>query len=239
VADTTKNRVAWFNASTLSYTGQWTAQSTLQAPIAIAQAPGAPGNIYVSEYPSTTIVEFSSDGASNTRHDYAALQGHSNDVYSSGLAVASNGNVFAPQYHATRVYMWDAAISASIKLQAPSDVSGAWFVWGAAADRRKRRVLLPDFNGGRVHAYSETGDFVQTLITGLTTPINVAVGPTGDIYVVELSSDKLKKFDGNGVFLGLYAGQVADLPLDVAVGPDGAVYLPELYGYRVFEITCM
>jgi DNA-binding beta-propeller fold protein YncE len=153
--------------------------------------------------------------------------------------VASNGNVFAPQYAAAKVYMWDAAISASIKLQAPSYGSGAWSVWGAAADRRKRRVHLPDYHGGRVYAYDDTGAFLQTLITGLTTPTNVAVGPTGDIYVVEAWSGKLQKFDGNGVFLGLYAGQVADFPLNVAVGPDGAVYVPEFHGYRVFEITCM
>jgi hypothetical protein len=245
LADHYNNRVAWFNASTLSYTGQWTAQSTLQLPLAIAQAPGAKGNIYVSEVPPTTgtiggtIVEFASDGTSYTRHDYATLPGHNNDVVTSGLAVASNGNVFAPQFWRGSVYMWDATISTSTKLQAPSDVSGEWKVWGAAADRRKRRVLLPDINGGRVHAYTDTGAFLQTLITGLTTPTNVAVGPTGDIYVVEVLSGKLKKFDGNGMFLGLYAGQVPTFTHDVAVGPDGAVYLPEYYDFRVHKITCM
>jgi hypothetical protein len=249
VADILKNRVAIFSASDLSFKDQWRFTSgtdPIYEPVAIAQAPGANGNVFISRWNDAAdyVMKFDHEGTYLGQHRFKwpAM---------TGLAVTNN-NVFATSFYHGGVVMLNLTSLSSVELPPPP---GGWVSnpWGIAADRRKGRVLVPDIGQNAcVHVYSENGEYVQALICGFYQPFNIAVGPAGEIYVLEsfntveysngivtvYGTSKLKKFDTNGAFIGEYGGALPGAYY-AAVGADGAVYVPEWFGGRIHKITCM
>jgi uncharacterized protein (TIGR03663 family) len=76
----------------------------------------------------------------------------------------------------------------------------------------------------------------------LSNPRNVAVGPDGNVYVLDTNNHRVQVFDANGQFLRMWgsegagAGQLQE-PWGIAVGPNGFVYVADTWNHRVVKFT--
>jgi S1-C subfamily serine protease len=68
------------------------------------------------------------------------------------------------------------------------------------------------------------------------------VGPDGTVYVLDVSKNRVRRFDADGTFLGAWGtegnspGEFHD-PQSIAVGPDGSVYILDTGNTRVDRFT--
>ena len=73
-----------------------------------------------------------------------------------------------------------------------------------------------------------------------TDPRNVAVGPDGEIFVLDSGNHRVQEFDADGQFLrtwgtqGAGSGQLNE-PWGIAVGPDGLVYVADTWNHRIVK----
>ena len=68
----------------------------------------------------------------------------------------------------------------------------------------------------------------------------VALDPSGDVYVVDAFNRRLQKFTPDGDLLALWDPDDPDLvyPSGVALGPDGIVFMSEFYANRIQTVRC-
>lgn len=81
----------------------------------------------------------------------------------------------------------------------------------------------------------------------LDTPAGIAVGQDGTIYVLNAGNARIDRFDAEGVFLGIWSGQV-EAPLQLSwngtqggtgmhVGPDGLIYIADTWNHAVVVVN--
>ena len=76
----------------------------------------------------------------------------------------------------------------------------------------------------------------------LSSPVDVAVGSDGSIYVAEAGNHRVQKFDASGASVTVWGSEgTADgqfeFPLGIAIGPDGYVYVADVQNHRIQKFT--
>ena len=68
-------------------------------------------------------------------------------------------------------------------------------------------------------------------------PVDIAAGPDGSIFVVDAVTHRLQKFDAGGNYLAAVTLPLTETedsgPWGLAVAPDGAVYVADTFGWRI------
>jgi hypothetical protein len=142
----------------------------------------------------------------------------SGDLY---IADVVNDRVLQTTADGELVRTWDTALDLS-----PTEARTGIAVGGDGV------VWLTDEDGDQVHAYAADGTFLDTIgVPGvgpgtLDQPRSVAIGPDGDVYVLDARG--VQRFETDGTFVSGFVptdadGDVADRGLDVA--PDGKVFV--------------
>jgi hypothetical protein len=241
VGDWHNNRVVVYSAYNLSYLDEWTAPPDgLPLPSGLAQAPGANGHIFVSSRGSEgdslydTLFELESSGNLVNTHNVAS-------EYYEQLAVDNTGKLYGANIGG-KVTHWDPSSGFTANTMRPTDGTN-FFPVGVAVDRRTGNVLATDYYNMRVVAFNSDGDFLGTIITGISGSLGVAVDAAGNTYVPEWAlAGKLRKYDSSGRLLGVYSGTLSH-PWGVLVSGYGTVWVtqwsssPQVGG--VHNITCM
>jgi len=84
---------------------------------------------------------------------------------------------------------------------------------------------------------SVVGHFVIPAGGGLSTPVGVAWGPNGNLFVGSYANDRVLQYDGNtGAFMSIFAtGGGLDGPYGIAFGPDGNLYVCSFLNHRIIR----
>ena len=108
------------------------------------------------------------------------------------------------------------------------------------------KVYCCDVANNRVQVFSEAGSFLEVLISNesgprLDYPYDVAVGPRGDLFVVEYGAGRVSRFDRSGRLLGRFgrAGRGESefsRPWGLAVTGDGRVIVADTENRRLVEL---
>jgi len=125
--------------------------------------------------------------------------------------------------------------------------AGSFVIPRALALAPNGDVIAVDGPNCRIHRFSRDGTLLQTFgVNGsgdgqLLAPTGVAVGPGGEIFVVDFSN-RVSVFSPSGLFqrswgsLGAGPGQF-DLPYEIAVSASGSVYVSDGYNNRIQQFT--
>lgn len=98
----------------------------------------------------------------------------------------------------------------------------------------KAQPIIPlDFN----HSIGSSGDSLGQFHD----PRAIAVGPTGNLYVVDSGNNRIQKFDHTGNFLKYFGGigdgsEQFDLPLDINIGDGLNVYVTDYNNHRIHRL---
>ena len=107
-----------------------------------------------------------------------------------------------------------------------------------------RRVYVAEAGAGRVTAWDRNGALVATYGTAggselghLIEPVDVAVAPNGDVWVVNSGNNRLERFAADGRAVGSIpiAGWTGERLKEVylAIGPDGTLYVGDWDAHAV------
>src|SRR5262245_2469801 len=64
-------------------------------------------------------------------------------------------------------------------------------------------------------------------------PACIATGPDGNLYVADEPSNRVQKFNGNGIYLGEWSTGSDTNPAGIAIDPTGVVYVALHHVHRV------
>ncbi len=95
-------------------------------------------------------------------------------------------------------------------------------------------------HNGRVLRYDgETGDFIDVFVSPVSSPIGLAFGPDGNLYVGNFHDASVHRFDGStgetlGTFVASHAGGL-DYVNSLTFGPDGNLYVTGTWDGKVLR----
>lgn len=128
-----------------------------------------------------------------------------------GMVFGPDGNLYVPSYFSSRVYKYNG-------------VTGAFMSTFAVVGQprvilfRDNDVLISSETQGIVRHNKTTGAFINRFATagvnGLSTPIGLAAGPDGSIYVGSSGNNRILKYNGaTGAFIQNFATAAAGVNL--------------------------
>ena len=98
----------------------------------------------------------------------------------------------------------------------------------ASVPAARADLLVSDLDTA-VLRYDDSGAFVGVFASGggLDSPLGLAFGPGGDLFVASNGTDQVLRFDGRtGAFIGVFASDAGlSEPSGLAFGPDGDLYV--------------
>jgi len=107
------------------------------------------------------------------------------------------------------------------------------------------KIYVCDAVNNRVQRFSEDGQFEAVLAdaqtAGLYYPYDMAISPSGELYVAEFGSGRVTKLSLEGKLLGRYGTAGRSIgqfwtPWGVAVAPDGRVFVADTGNRRLVEL---
>lgn len=156
------------------------------------------------------------------------------------LYVADSGSKQVVVYNATGHFL--KRIGSSEDLVRPSDVavsadgSRIYVVDSGGLDSNLHKVVIYDAAGEKLGAIGRRGSGEGEF----NLPVSIAMGPDGNIYVLDAGNFRIQVFDAEGQFIRAW-GQIGRglgnfaRPRGLAIDPDGNVYVTDA-SYRNFQL---
>lgn len=235
VADPMNSRIAGCSAKDLSYLTEWKDSFILINPTFLAQAPGAAGHVFVSDYFSSSLADI--DPTAVNPSTTAAGWGMGKNFR--GLAVDAQGTVLRAGAGASKT-LTRARVAASLSILGSTAL--AFTPLDVAADRKNGKVYVTDQINGAVVSF-DSADYSQVhnaaFITGYepSALTGVAVDAAGYIFLLDNKYGKLQKNDSAGKLLSTWGGSLMS-PNGVAVGADGVVWVTRRPGALTRSHAC-
>ncbi|MEE9492937.1 MAG: DUF4347 domain-containing protein [Gammaproteobacteria bacterium] len=203
---------------------------------------GPDGFLYVSGESSNNVLRYHAD--TGILFDVFVSQAAGGISSAGGLTFGPNGNLFVADYGTGSIKEYDAITGTFIGNFVSSGSSTMdqpySLVFGPDGDlyvgsynqntvyRFDGNTGAPVNNGGPDPA----GTFIPTAQNGgLGTAEQILFGPDGNLYVADLTNDRVLRFDGTtGVFIDIFVVANAnglEAPNGLAFGPDGLLYVTD------------
>ena len=108
---------------------------------------------------------------------------------------------------------------------------------GIAVSRDGRTIYVTEQTNGRIQRFDyNNGQYTYTLTFGttdvncvggstLSAPYDVGIDPWGYVYVMDTSCQRVKKFTGNGAYIGIVASHPTKIAHGFAIGRHGEFYV--------------
>ncbi|CAH1215405.1 Virginiamycin B lyase [Paenibacillus plantiphilus] len=210
------------------------------------------GNVYVADkvtlfdrntmrnvYSKNRIQKFSSDG------DFLLQwggDGAADDKFTqlNGLAIDSNGSIYAADGSLGRVQLFDGTGSYERSLLSYSVRTGYFKMPMGIAVDESRNMYVADTINNRIQKFDAAGVFIAEwggsgeLNGQFKTPSGMAIDSYGNVYVADSGNHRIQKFASDGTFiskLGTGSATIADggfsHPGGVAVDSNGNIYVAD------------
>ena len=201
---------------------------TLFCPCVFAGAPGAVGDLYVSNWSGSNVVQY--DGATGA---YVGVFCSGGGIScAQDMIFGPNGNVFVSSYYNTRVIRFDGDTGA------PQGV----FVSGVLRYTHNLRfgpngnLFVSGHDNSVVECDGDTGTPIRTLsVDG--NPQGLDFGPNGNLFVAHWGSHYVVEYDAvTGARLGVFAsGGGLSGPSGLVFGPNGNLFVVSYGTAEVIE----
>ena len=250
VTDSGNSRVQRFTAtggSPFAFGGLGTGNGQFPPASALGVATDSSGNVYVVDRLGSRVEKFNSSGTFQSAFGTLGT-GNSQFTTPSGIAidsaddiyVADTGNNRIQKFNSAGTYIaqWGGLGTGDGEFNAPS---------GVAVDSHGY-VYVADTGNARIQKFDSSGDFIDkwgSLGTGdgqfgaaITPSLDLAVGTSDNVVVVDPVNDRIEKFRPMGTFIGkwgsLGGGSSQFIsPSGVATASSGSVYVVDQGNNRV------
>ncbi|HSP99946.1 MAG TPA: NHL repeat-containing protein [Candidatus Dormibacteraeota bacterium] len=215
--------------------GHGSAPGQFDQPIGIAVGPG--GRLFVADRNNHRIESFARDGG--FVRAWGQLGSRIGEFREPHDVAADDEFVYVADLWNQRVQAFDGdglpmfAITGAPSLSSPRGL--------AVHDRR---IYIAEAAGGRVTVYDRDGKLLTTYGSGggselghLVEPVDVAVAPNGDVWVVNSGNNRLERFSADGHAIGNipipgWTGQRLK-EVYLAIGADGTLYVGDWDAHAV------
>ncbi|MCB9175720.1 MAG: hypothetical protein H6648_01065 [Caldilineae bacterium] len=138
------------------------------------------------------------------------------------------------------VYLLDRALGRVQRLRDNGDIIGSWSSAGTTELRRPEGIAvapdgtiwLADTGNDRILRFSSRGTLLGEW-GDFATPVSIAIGANGDVYVLESDFGRLRRFDENMNYLTAWGGGEFKQPVSVAVTEGNIVYVADTGTNRI------
>jgi sugar lactone lactonase YvrE len=192
-------------------------------------AVGPDCRVYAASYTSDEIIVFTGEGVVSEIIPLPSGAVQPCDVVfqpTTGLMYVSLINQQAVLTYDIRLGTWTGAPITSVQMATTLTPGGRP---GYMTFLPNRHLLIADYQDGEILDWDPSTATLTTLISGLLGPENLALGPNGDLFVVEYQYDRIVRFSSASNFSTsvVFAGFGVDslsAPHGLAFGPDGHLY---------------
>ena len=108
------------------------------------------------------------------------------------------------------------------------------------------RVYLSDWGNSRVQVFDSAGQFLHQIgargtgLSEMTNPTGVAIGPQGDLWVMDRGNNRIQRFTPDGTFVQLWTRAGREFfkePTNIAFDREGNWWVSEWVGHRVRQFS--
>lgn len=217
VASEGNNRIVRFSASTGAYIDDFINDAALDSPTGITWDKS--GNAYVASFNGSKVRKYNSSGGFVSDFVTAGSGGLSGA--DNGIAFGPDGNLYVPSYNNNRVLKYNGTTGALISTFIGSIgrprtfewFNGSFYITTETGNAVQKRNALNGVN---------QGNFVAAGSGGLQTPIGMAFGGDGFLYVTSSNHKILKYNASTGAFVGVFADNTTsdlNLPAFITIIP--------------------
>jgi DNA-binding beta-propeller fold protein YncE len=204
-----------------------------------AAAADGEGRVYVGDLAKNAVMVF------NFNMKEAHLLGGSATMglfkNPSGIAFDADGNIYAGDLDENKIFIFDKNEKPlrTIKFESPVKSVGFFTI-----DKVKKRIIIPDVRGHKVHIADFDGKLIKTIDQfrekkdGFSFPTSAALDPIGNIIVADSMNSRILRFTPEGEYLSTI-GQRGDIAGDiamikgVAVDSEGHIYMTDVKANRI------
>lgn len=145
--------------------------------------------------------------------------------------VSPDGTITTIAGNGTAAFGGDGGLATAASLRLPHAVAvdGEGVLYIADARNNRVRRVGPD---GMIRTVAGTGvagfggDGGPGTAAQLATPVGLVLGPNGDLYIADLSNDRVRRLSPEGIISTVVEPHPDRVqPIDVALGPDGTLYI--------------
>ena len=206
--------------------------------------------VYVADSPNNKIKIYNGDG---TFFNSFGSYGQENNQFDHPTFVSIsplNGDIYVSDTYNQRVQVFGANLEHKATLgvtgEIGSDDSHFAYPQGIAIDLNGD-IFVSDLENNRVQKCSltESAYICETLIGelgvndgefGHVTPVGIAIGDQGWVYIADQWNSRVQVFDANGAFLTSVEGR-RDVPFatveGIAVNKSGEIFIPDLFHHSI------
>jgi sugar lactone lactonase YvrE len=197
---------------------------TLDGPDAVAI--DASGNVWVTNYYSGTVVEYSSSG---TYVRTITLPGGTNSS-PTGVVTDASGNVYVLGQTTGDVYEYSSTGTLLATLTVNGDLTGNGL---SLAIDRNGNLYAVNYNTNTLYEFTTSGIILMTTTTDLNGPVSVAVDNSGNIWVLNDGNNTAVELSSNGA----YESELTSLntPHTITIDASGNLYVSEFGTGSVVE----
>ena len=192
-----------------------TLASGLDGPAGVAV--DASGNVYIADYFSNAIKEWS---ASTHTVSTLAASGLGNPQ---GVAVDASGNVYVADIYNNAIKEWKA-LTQTVSTLVASVLNGPE---GVAVDA-SGNLYIADYFNNAIKEWSASTQTVSTLVSsGLNQPMGVVVDASGNLCIADSGDNAIKEWKASTQTLSTLVASGLNCPEGVAVDASGNLYIAD------------
>lgn len=197
------------------------------------------GRVFVGDLAKRTVLVFNF----NTKEVHSLGGINAADVFKnpSGIDFDADGNIYVGDLSRKQISVFDKTEKPLRTINLSETTQSVGFF---AIDRERKRIIVPDVRGHKVHIFDYDGALILTIglfrdgKEGFSFPTSVALDSKGNIVVADSMNARLVRFTAEGTFINTISQRgdsIGDIAMvkGVALDSDGHIYMTDVKANRI------